>query len=76
MPPHKRLERCEGVPFIEDKSHIPIIEEVIVEAMDQLVAILAKEPMKVARDEAMLLVEKQLSASEPCGANEETHEVQ
>jgi hypothetical protein len=51
-------------------------KEAIVEAMDELVAILAKEPMKVARDEAMLLVEGQLSASEPCGANEETHGVQ
>ncbi len=70
MQPHKRLKQCEGIP------HIPMTKEAIVEAMDELVAILAKEPMKVARDEAMLLVEGQLSASEPCGANEETHGVQ
>jgi hypothetical protein len=34
MPPHKRLKQCEGVPLIEDESHIPMTEEVIVEAMD------------------------------------------
>jgi hypothetical protein len=34
MPLHKRLKQCEGVPVIEDESHIPMTKEAIVEAMD------------------------------------------
>jgi hypothetical protein len=34
MPPQKTLKQCEGVPLIEDESHIPMTEEAIAKAMD------------------------------------------
>jgi len=53
----KKLKQCEGVPFIEE-SHIPLIKEVIVEATNGSITIFAKEPMKVATNEAILFLIK------------------
>jgi hypothetical protein len=52
----KKLRQCESVSFIEE-SHVPLIKEVI-EATNGSVTIPTKEPMKVATNEAMLLVKK------------------